>query len=132
MADSDGVAFVGDGCVLPRRGGSDDRPMEISRGAVPFRSPESLRREFRLPHRGVVKGMLVPRGVTVIVGGGYHGQFRKNNQVLCLSLCVVVQVGPSKLETSAPVVGISNAMVRICIPRQEKYCVGLVIIENGL
>ncbi|CAN0498033.1 unnamed protein product, partial [Ectocarpus sp. 8 AP-2014] len=39
-----------------------------------FRSPESLRREFRLPHRGVVKGMLVPRGVTVIVGGGYHGK----------------------------------------------------------
>ncbi|CAN0367928.1 unnamed protein product [Ectocarpus sp. 12 AP-2014] len=74
VAASDGVAFVADGCVLPRRGGSDDRPMEISRGAVPFRSPESLRREFRLPHRGVVKGMLVPRGVTVIVGGGYHGK----------------------------------------------------------
>ncbi|CAN0057069.1 unnamed protein product [Ectocarpus sp. 4 AP-2014] len=74
VASSDGVAFVADGCVLPRRGGSDDRPMEISRGAVPFRSPESLRREFRLPHRGVVKGMLVQRGVTVIVGGGYHGK----------------------------------------------------------
>lgn len=71
---SDGIAFVADGSVLPRRSGSDDRPM--ARGAVPFASPESLRREFRLPHRGVVKGMLVPRGVTVIVGGGYHGGLR--------------------------------------------------------
>lgn len=73
VAASDGIAFVADGSVLPRRSGSDDRPMEAARGAVPFESPESLRREFRLPHRGVVKGMLVPRGVTVIVGGGYHG-----------------------------------------------------------
>lgn len=73
---SDGIAFVADGSVLPRRSGSDDRPMEAARGAVPFQSPESLRREFRLPHRGVVRGMLVPRGVTVIVGGGYHGGLR--------------------------------------------------------
>lgn len=75
VAASDGIAFVANGSVLPRRGGSDDRPMEEARGAVPFKSPESLRREFRLPNRGVVEGMLVPRGVTVIVGGGYHGQF---------------------------------------------------------
>lgn len=74
VAASDGIAFVADGSVLPRRSGSDDRPMEAARGAVPFESPVSLRREFRLPHRGVVKGMLVPRGVTVIVGGGYHGR----------------------------------------------------------
>lgn len=74
VAASDGIAFVADGSVLPRRSGSDDRPMEAARGAVPFESPESFRREFRLPHRGVVKGMLVPRGVTVIVGGGYHGK----------------------------------------------------------
>eukprot|EP00752_Nemacystus_decipiens_P014781 g13160.t1 len=74
VATSDGIAFVADGSVLPRRSGSDDRPMEASSGAVPFESPESLRREFRLPHRGVVRGMLVPRGVTVIVGGGYHGK----------------------------------------------------------
>ena len=78
---SDGIAFVADGSVLPRRSGSDDRPM--ARGAVPFASPESLRREFRLPHRGVVKGMLVPRGVTVIVGGGYHGGLRVRWKGVC-------------------------------------------------
>ncbi|CAN0090177.1 unnamed protein product, partial [Hapterophycus canaliculatus] len=74
VAASDGIAFIANGSVLPRRSGSDDRPMEVSMGAVPFRSPESLQAVFRLPHRGDIEGMLVPRGVTVIVGGGYHGE----------------------------------------------------------
>lgn len=77
VAASDGIAFIANGSVLPRRSGSDDRPMEVSRGAVPFRGPESLRAVFRLPHRGDVEGMLVPRGVTVIVGGGYHGESKQ-------------------------------------------------------
>jgi predicted ABC-class ATPase len=66
------VAFVGDGSVLPRRSGVDPRPME--RGVVAFTSPESLRREFELPNAGRVTGMGVPAGVTLIVGGGYHGK----------------------------------------------------------
>lgn len=74
MASSDGIGFVADGAVLPRKGGSDDAPMEASRGAIPFASPASLRREFELPNRGTVVGMLVPRGITLIVGGGYHGE----------------------------------------------------------
>lgn len=74
MASSDGIAFVADGSILPRKGGSDDVPMEASRGAIPFVSPASLRREFKLPNRGTVAGMLVPRGITLIVGGGYHGE----------------------------------------------------------
>lgn len=76
VASSDGIAFVADGAVLPRRGGADDAPMEVTRGAVPFVSPASLRREFELPNRGTISGMLVPRGVTVIVGGGYHGEWK--------------------------------------------------------
>ncbi|CAN0346201.1 unnamed protein product, partial [Laminaria digitata] len=74
VASSDGIAFVADGAVLPRKGGSEDTPMEASRGAVPFVTPVSLRREFQLPNRGTVTGMLVPRGITLIVGGGYHGE----------------------------------------------------------
>lgn len=66
--------------------------MEISRGAVPFRSPEPLRAVFRLPHRGDVEGMLVPRGVTVIVGGGYHGKFQHSLYVsFVLRLMVVAE-----------------------------------------
>jgi hypothetical protein len=30
--------------------------------------------EFDLPHRGKITGMLIPKGVTVITGGGYHGK----------------------------------------------------------
>jgi predicted ABC-class ATPase len=66
------VAFVADGAVLPRHSGVDDRPME--RSAVPFRSPDSLRVSLDLPHAGRVQGMGIPEGVTLIVGGGYHGK----------------------------------------------------------
>ncbi|MHA6804129.1 ABC-ATPase domain-containing protein [Salinifilum ghardaiensis] len=65
------VAFVADGAVLPRRSGVDDRPLT---GAVPFSSPESMRVSVTLPNRGVVSGMGVPEGITLIVGGGFHGK----------------------------------------------------------
>lgn len=67
------VGFVGDGAVLPRRSGVDDRPLDDP-GVVPFASPESLRVEVDLPHRGRVTGMGVPEGVTLVVGGGFHGK----------------------------------------------------------
>jgi predicted ABC-class ATPase len=64
-------AFVADGSILPRRSGIDDRPLD---GGVPFRSPPSLSVTLDLPHAGRVSGMGIPRGVTLIVGGGYHGK----------------------------------------------------------
>lgn len=64
-------AFVADGSILPRASGVSQRPME---GAVPFRSPRELSVTLELPHRGKVTGMGVPRGITLIVGGGYHGK----------------------------------------------------------
>ncbi|MDQ4117208.1 MAG: ABC-ATPase domain-containing protein [Actinomycetota bacterium] len=65
------VAFVADGALLPRRSGVDDRPLT---DGVPFRSPDSLRVTLDTPHSGPVSGMGVPEGVTLIVGGGYHGK----------------------------------------------------------
>lgn len=65
------TAFVADGAILPRESGISDRPM---REAVPFSSPESLRIEIELPHKGTITGMGIPEGITVIVGGGYHGK----------------------------------------------------------
>ncbi|PZD74111.1 hypothetical protein C1752_01167 [Acaryochloris thomasi RCC1774] len=65
------VAFIADGAILPRRSGVDDRPLQE---AVPFQSPESLRVEFDCLHQGRVTGMGIPAGVTVIVGGGFHGK----------------------------------------------------------
>jgi len=67
------VAFVADGAVLPRASGIDPQPLTVGR-VVPFQSPESLRVEVDLPNRGTVLGMGIPRGVTLIVGGGYHGK----------------------------------------------------------
>ncbi|MEM7536627.1 MAG: ABC-ATPase domain-containing protein [Chloroflexota bacterium] len=70
------VAFVADGAILPRRSGVDDRPLESGQGTdvIPFSSPESLRVTVQLPHAGEVTGLGIPAGVTLIVGGGYHGK----------------------------------------------------------
>ncbi len=65
------VAFVADGAILARRSGISQFPME---GAVPFSSPETLRASVDLPHAGTVSGMAIGPGVTLIVGGGYHGK----------------------------------------------------------
>ena len=65
------VAFVGDEASLPRRSGIDDRPLS---GAVAFRSPPSLEVVLEAPNAGKVKGMGIPRGITLIVGGGFHGK----------------------------------------------------------
>ena len=67
------VAFVADGSVLPRRSGTSDKPLPADETVV-FRSPESLRVSVELPHTGTVSGLGIPRGVTLIVGGGYHGK----------------------------------------------------------
>lgn len=62
---------MANGSVLPRESGVSDRPMK---DAVIFeKSPKELRL-LSLPHRKEVKGMGIPEGVTLIVGGGYHGK----------------------------------------------------------
>ena len=67
------VAFVGDGAILPRRSGDSDLPLS-DKVAVPFSSPDSLRVNFQLPSGKRIAGMGIPEGVTIIVGGGYHGK----------------------------------------------------------
>lgn len=67
------VAFVGDGSLLPRCSGAEDKPMPADQ-AVCFESPPSMAVEMDLPNRGRVKGMGIRSGVTLIVGGGYHGK----------------------------------------------------------
>ncbi len=64
-------AFLANGSVLPRQSGISDRPMQ---SAVPFRSPASMEVTLDLPNRGAVTGMGIPRGITLFVGGGYHGK----------------------------------------------------------
>ncbi len=64
-------AFLADGSVLPRQSGVSDKPLK---DAVVFRSPDSLRVTLKLPHRGEVSGMGIRKGITLLVGGGYHGK----------------------------------------------------------
>jgi predicted ABC-class ATPase len=67
------IAFIADGSVLPRQSGTSDKPLQGD-DTVVFRCPESLRVSVGLPHAGKVTGLGIPRGVTLIVGGGYHGK----------------------------------------------------------
>lgn len=67
------VSFIADGSVLPRRSGIDMRPL-IDENVIPFSSPVSLNIEISLPNTGNIKGLGIKKGVTVIVGGGYHGK----------------------------------------------------------
>ena len=64
------AAFVANGSLLPRKSGISSLPMKE---AVAFTSPESMEVVLELPHRGRLVGMGIKRGVTLIVGGGYHG-----------------------------------------------------------
>lgn len=65
------VAFVANGAILPRESGISSKPMM---DAVPFMSPETMEIEFKLPYHGNIRGMGIPKGITLIVGGGYHGK----------------------------------------------------------
>ncbi len=67
------VAFIGNGSALPRVSGVDNRPLQREK-AVEFVSPPAFETEMELPHRGRVKGMGISEGVTLVVGGGYHGK----------------------------------------------------------
>ncbi len=67
------VAFVADGSLLARAGGGDPGPRRDGRG-IPFESPAALAVTVDLPRAGKVRGMGIPAGVTVIVGGGFHGK----------------------------------------------------------
>ena len=70
---SDGTLshFIADGSVLPRENGISQKPL---RNCVKFQSPDTYRVSFELPHQGMITGMGIPKGITLIVGGGYHGK----------------------------------------------------------
>ncbi len=75
------VAFIADGAVLPRSSGASDRPLSRERARL-FCAPDSLRVSIPVlhpvsQHDGItdaLTGFGIPNGVTLIVGGGYHGK----------------------------------------------------------
>ena len=76
LAERGLVAFIGNGSILPRRSGVDDRPLTEEGGGilVPFQTPPELEVELAQPNRGPISGMGIAEGVTLIVGGGFHGK----------------------------------------------------------
>ena len=71
LAERNLVAFVADGAILPRSSGNDDTPLPQ---AHPFTAPEGQRVSFPRPNGAEVTGMGIPAGITLIVGGGFHGK----------------------------------------------------------
>ena len=71
LHQKDLVAFVANGAILPRKSGVSDLPLKDS---IPFTSPAAMEQAFTLPHKGEITGMAIPKGITLIVGGGYHGK----------------------------------------------------------
>ena len=71
LVEHDLVGFIADGAVLPRAAGNSDLPAQH---AVAFASPTSLQRSFTLDSGREVTGMALPRGISLIIGGGYHGK----------------------------------------------------------
>ena len=67
------IAFVANDSILPRESGVSDKPL-CDKKIIPFSAPESLMHKINLPHAGTVKGLGIRKGVTLIVGGGYHGK----------------------------------------------------------
>ncbi|MDI6601490.1 MAG: ABC-ATPase domain-containing protein [Thermoanaerobacteraceae bacterium] len=76
------IAFVADGSILPRESGISEKPLK---NAIPFKSPDTMRVSISLPYGGTITGMGIPEGVTLIVGGGYHG---KSTLLKALEKCV--------------------------------------------
>lgn len=65
------VAFVANNSILPRESGVSQKPLKDGKK---FISPKELEIEFNTPNRGIIKGMGIPEGITLIVGGGYQGK----------------------------------------------------------
>ena len=113
------VAFVADGSILPRRSGASSMPM-ASPPALPFKAPESRMRKQVAVGMGklceylqldktvssvdgtmvTLTGLVIPHGVTLIVGGGYHG---KSTLLRCIASGVYDKIPGDGREFSVTV-----------------------------
>jgi predicted ABC-class ATPase len=78
LNDLELVAFVADGAILPRKSGISQQPLN---NAIRLKSPDSLSVIIKTPNNGDIRGLGIPLGVTLVVGGGYHGKSTLLNAV---------------------------------------------------
>lgn len=80
------------------------------KGAKAFVSPESLQVTLDLPHKGKFKGMGVKQGITLIVGGGYHG---KSTLLNALELGVYDHIAGVAESMSLQMIRRSNCVLKM-------------------
>lgn len=71
LAEKKAVAFIANGSVLPRESSISYKPLP---NAVPFKVEDKYCCELMLPSGKKIKGLIIPGGLTIITGGGYHGK----------------------------------------------------------
>ncbi|MCL2100160.1 MAG: ABC-ATPase domain-containing protein [Fibromonadales bacterium] len=71
LSEKNLAAFVPNGAILPRESGASEMPLQ---NAVPFISPPELLVNLNLPNGQPIAGMGMPKGITIIAGGGFHGK----------------------------------------------------------
>jgi len=64
------IAFIPNGAILPRASGLSDEPLLE---AIRFQSPADMECSFDILGQ-TITGMGIPKGITVISGGAYHGK----------------------------------------------------------
>ncbi|WP_346844377.1 P-loop domain-containing protein [uncultured Rothia sp.] len=62
---------MANGAILPRASGDLDTPLT---SAVKFVAPPSLEVSFEVPSGRIITGMGISAGITLLVGGGFHGK----------------------------------------------------------
>ncbi|MGL4388850.1 MAG: P-loop domain-containing protein [Brevinema sp.] len=67
------VSFIANGSILARASSINDKPMSHQK-AIAFESPKEFLTTITLPDGFKLHGMGIPKGITLIAGGGFHGK----------------------------------------------------------
>lgn len=67
------IAFISNGAILPRASGASQAPLSGA-SVVTFRSPAELEITLTSADGTSYVGMGIPKGVTMLTGGGFHGK----------------------------------------------------------
>jgi len=74
------VAFIGNNSILPRKSGIDDNPL-LENVFIKIYSPESRKLSIKFPDGLIAEGLEIPGGISLIVGGGYHGKLSMSKAI---------------------------------------------------
>ena len=65
------IAFIKENSILPRESSISDKPLA---NAIPFTPPKKDLVDILLPGSRKIRGLLIRKGLTLIIGGAYHGK----------------------------------------------------------